>query len=115
MPVEFHMTGPKQDGTSKLISGTLYCSVNDNTRWDILSEAIEELDNRWHSETDTRTVSIPRNILSWIMNAQPEFVYLTTSNVTIIFKLNVMYLRYLKGTDIQIALGKYTITDGGYL
>jgi hypothetical protein len=90
------------------LKGSITVSVADNTRWDIVQAAVIKLMN----EAD---VTLPTSMMSWTLNGKPEFVHHSSESITCAFKLPLDKIRSLKSTDLQIALGKYSITDGGYV
>jgi hypothetical protein len=90
------------------VKGSVIATTADNTRWDIVQAAIIKL----MQETN---IALPTNMMSWVLNGNPQHVIFSSINTTVVFKLPLEQIRYLKSTDIQVALGKYSITQEGYL
>jgi len=91
------------------ISSSVSITVSDNTRWDVVSAVINKLANEL-------SIVLPTDMMSWVLNFTPEFVYYSGEVVTCVFKLPLDKIRPLKSTDMQICLGKYALTaEGTYL
>lgn len=105
MQVQFALAtrNPERD-----IRGSVIVSVADNTRWDVIQAAIIQL----MQQVD---VVLPTHMTTWVLNGTPQYATFSSINTTCVFKLPLEHIRYLKSTDMQIALGKYSITKEGYL
>jgi hypothetical protein len=106
MVIDYVLSSPDFD----TIKNSISVSVSDNTRWNVAQAAAIKL-------MQNSPITLPTNMMSWILNntQNPEYVWHQGERVTCVFKLPLRRIRFLKSTDEQIALGKYAITEGGYL